>query len=380
MSKVYCTAPFNALTIREDGQVRTCCVGDTSLGNLNQQSIDDIVNGPVLKEIQQQMLSNKSDLLNCKQCIDDQKHSGVAPLQNHYNQFYTEYKNIALRFLDIRWNNACNLGCMYCSPVFSSVWQDRLEIKRSSVVKNYQDELLTWVLSKSHGLQEIMLVGGEPLLMKQNYQLLNHLSDQCRVSIITNLSYDLPNLPCITKLLSRPKENTLWNISMENTGAQLEYVRNGSSWAQLKDNLKYLNQHWPGLVSVNFVYSMFGAFDILETLQTLHHLGFKKFTLLPVFGQPTMDVFRMPAEIRMAAAAQLQLAQQWHLETLHPEDRDFYPLTGLNSILDQLTASTAQSDITKDEFLNKINWYDQYNTQKFKHLWPNVIDLVDKYL
>ena len=240
MNNVYCTAPFNALTIREDGQVRTCCVGDTSLGNLNQQSIDDIVNGPVLKEIQQQMLSNKSDLLNCKQCIDDQEHSGVAPLQNHYNQFYTEYKNIALRFLDIRWNNACNLGCMYCSPVFSSVWQDRLEIKRSSVVKNYQDELLTWVLSKSHGLQEIMLVGGEPLLMKQNYQLLNHLSDQCRVSIITNLSYDLPNLPCITKLLSRPRENTLWNISMENTGAQLEYVRNGSSWAQLKDNLKYL--------------------------------------------------------------------------------------------------------------------------------------------
>jgi len=125
---------------------------------------------------------------------------------------------------------------------------------------------------------------------------------------------------------------------------------------------------------------MFGAFDILETLQTLHHLGFKKITLIPISGHPTMDVFRMPKEIRLAAAAQLRLAQQWHFENIHSEDQDFYPLNGAGSFLDQLTTSTARSVITKHEFLNKISWYDQFNTQKFKHLWPNVIDLVDKYL
>ena len=41
MSSVYCTAPFNGLTIREDGHVRTCCNGSISLGNLNYESIED---------------------------------------------------------------------------------------------------------------------------------------------------------------------------------------------------------------------------------------------------------------------------------------------------------------------------------------------------
>jgi MoaA/NifB/PqqE/SkfB family radical SAM enzyme len=35
---VYCTAPFNGLTIREDGHVRTCCSGINSLGNLNKDT------------------------------------------------------------------------------------------------------------------------------------------------------------------------------------------------------------------------------------------------------------------------------------------------------------------------------------------------------
>jgi MoaA/NifB/PqqE/SkfB family radical SAM enzyme len=380
--KVFCTAPWAGFTVRENGQVLTCCVGKIPLGNLNQQSIDSIVKSPTLVEIQKKMLSGESNLENCKFCIDEQKKSGVAGLQQHYNRFYPTFDpdQVKLKCLDIRWHNTCNLGCVYCTPTFSSVWQDRLKIKRSTVVKDYQDELLEWILDRSSETEEITLVGGEPMLMKQNYSLINQLSDQCRISIITNLSYDLSRLPCITKMLSRPKENTIWNVSLDNIGKQFEYVRNGSSWQQVSDNLQYLNQHWNNLVNINLVYSMFSAFDIVKTVQVLHQLGFKKINFVSINENPSVDVFNMPEPIRQAAAEQLQLTKQWHFENIHPEDKDFYPLNGLDAMLDHLSGLNVQSTITKDTFFDKIKWYDQYNTQKFQDLWPNVIDLVEKYL
>jgi len=380
--KVFCTAPWTGLTIRENGFVKTCCVGEVNLGNLNYQSMDDILNSPSLKEIQKKMSNGEPDLQNCKHCISEQKQAGFAALQQHYNQYYPEFNpnQIELKNLDLRWNNVCNLGCMYCGPDFSSVWENRLEIKRGTAVKDYQDDLLAWILKHSTEIQELMLVGGEPMLMKQNYSLLNQLPDECRVSIITNLSYNITTLPCISNLLRRPKENTVWNVSLENTGFQFEYVRNGGSWEQVKNNLEYLNQNWPGFVNVNFVYSMFSAFDILETIKTLHELGIKKINFVTINQRPTIDVFNMPDPIRQEAARQLNLAQQWHMKNIHPEDRNLYPLEGADSIFNQLMKPNTTPSVTKENFLTKIQWYDQYNTQKFQDLWPNVIDLVARYL
>ena len=183
---IYCVAPWNGVTVREDGHVRTCCAGNTSLGNLNNSTIDQIINSDTLSNIRQDMLSGSPNLKNCASCVKSESQSGLASLRQHYNKFYSvgNDQEFKLKNIDIRWNNACNLGCMYCNKTFSSVWEDRLGMKRSTVIKNYQDDLLVWILDHAAELEEIMLVGGEPMLMKQNYALLNRLPDQCKVSII----------------------------------------------------------------------------------------------------------------------------------------------------------------------------------------------------
>jgi MoaA/NifB/PqqE/SkfB family radical SAM enzyme len=379
---VYCTAPWNGVTVREDGHVRTCCAGAISLGNLNDHTMDQILASPKLKKIKQDMLSNKPNLQNCTSCIKLEKQSGIATLRQHYNNFYSvnDHNEFKLKNLDIRWNNACNLGCMYCTPTFSSTWQDRLGSTRNITVKNYQDDLLNWISDHADQLEEIMLVGGEPMLMKQNYALLNRLPNQCKVSIITNLSYDLPNLPCIQTLLDRPKDHTIWNISLENTGTQFEYVRAGSKWSQVNQNLEYLVIHWPNQLSINFVYSMFSAFDIVQTVQELHRIGIKKINFFPIDNNLTVDVFKMPMSVRHAAADNLEAAMNWHFENLHPEDRKLYPLQGADNMLTLLRQSTDPACVTLNSFLDKLKWYDQYSKHKFEDLWPNVIDLVKKYL
>jgi MoaA/NifB/PqqE/SkfB family radical SAM enzyme len=379
---VYCVAPWNGVTVREDGHVRTCCAGTISLGNLNKTTIDQIINSDALNKIRQDMILDKPNLQNCERCVRSEVQSGLATLRQHYNKFYsvTDQGEFKLKNLDIRWNNVCNLACMYCNQTFSSTWENRLGLNRSVVIKEYQDDLLNWILDHATELEELMLVGGEPMLMKQNYVLLNQLPYQCKVSIITNLSYDLFNLPCLQKLLDRPRENTLWNVSLENTGSQFEYVRTGANWNQVRQNLEFLVNHWPDTVSINFVYSMFSAFSVVETVKELHSIGIKKLNLFPINSHPTMDVFNMPDSIRLQAADELDAAKKWHLDSLHSKDQDLYPLHGADTISNQLRQSTKASSITLENFMKKINWYDQYHHHQFATLWPNVVDLVGKYL
>ena len=383
MTNVYCTAPWNGLTVREDGTVKTCCNGGVSLGNLNDVSIYNIEKSEALAKIQQNLLNGKPDLVNCNTCVRQEQHTGVAALRQHYLKYYPDIieNSVSMQCLDIRWNNSCNLSCMYCSPQFSSVWEDRLRPTTSIKTKNYQDELLDFILEKIDQVKEIMLVGGEPMLMKQNYNLIAKLPNTTKLSILTNLSYDLKNLPCTKFLLARPQSNTIWNISCDNVEQQFEYVRNGATWQQIEENLEFLNSHWKDHVTFNMVYSMFNAFDLVDIVKKLHSLGIKKFHLQTYFGHLAMNVFAMPGELQQKAKQCLQDAMDFHYSNIHPEERDLYPMENADAILSKLNDGLgAASKITLEKFLDRVDWYDQWTSLRFRDVWPNVVDLVHQHL
>jgi len=378
---VYCTAPWNGLTVREHGGVRTCCVGKTPLANLNVDSVESIEDSPALKRIQAQMLNGNPDLENCANCVEREKNDGYATLRNHYNRFYPDFNpsQLLLRYLDLRWNNTCNLSCMYCGPHFSSTWNEKLPQNNLKPVKPYQDALLEWILDRASHIKEISLIGGEPMLMKQNYKLLKVLPLDCQVSIITNLSYDLKNLPCLPDLLKRPADKVLWNISGENIHQQFDYVRQGANWDQFEENIKFLGQHWPDSITSNIVYSIFNAFNLLDIIKVFRSLGIQKFNLLPVEGHNPINVSFMPLPIRLMAKQVLDQVIIYHRDSLHPEDRDLYPFQGANQISKHLEQGSGQT-IGLADFQKQIKWYDQWSSIPFSDLWPGVTKLTNQHL
>lgn len=380
MKKVFCTAPWNGLTIREDGNVRTCCVGGTAIGSLHRSSIFEIKNSKLLIKIRNDLEKNILPYENCSSCIDQESRS-TPSLREYYNKYYPSINsnNLNLQVVDLRWNNFCNLRCMYCDPQFSSTWDSMLNNTKPITIKTYQPELTNYIIDHAHEIKELLLVGGEPMLMKQNYDLIKRIPSTSKISIITNLSYDLENLPCIDSLLSRPKDNIIWNISLENTGAQFEYVRQLGSWDQIEKNLIFLNKHFTNTVSINFVYSMFSAFEINNTIKHLQKLGIKKINLMEILGNRTMDVLLMPNQIKNLAAAELANAVSEHKNSLHPEDIHFYSIDGADSFLNALKIKTT-NPITKNEFYEKIKWYNQWSSTKFESLWPHILELIELYL
>jgi hypothetical protein len=240
--------------------------------------------------------------------------------------------------------------------------------------------LLDFILARSSDVKEIMLVGGEPMLMKQNYQLFKKLPSTARISILTNLSYDLEKLPCVDNLLARPKENIVWNVSVENTNEQFEYVRNGSSWHQFEKNINFLRRHWDQQITVNMVYSMFSAFDLVQTIEKFHSLELKKFNLQSYFGDPHLDVFKMPIAIQELALSLLHEAENTHLDKIHKEDRLFFTIENIDFLKNSLGKTHNTNVLSKQGFLNKIEWYDQWGDYKFHNLWPHVIEMVKNNL
>lgn len=296
--------------------------------------------------------------MKCQSCIDQERTNGLATLRQHYLKFYPEFdqERLTLKFIDVRWNNSCNLGCLYCSPSFSSVWVDRLQQQNKvRPTKSYQDDLLHWILERIDHVREIMLVGGEPLLMKQNYYLLSQLPMDCKISIITNLSYNLKELPCWKDLIKRPADNVIWNVSLENIGKKFEYVRSGGIWSQVEKNIMLLKQYWPDTVSLNMVYNLFSAFDLLDTIEYFHSNNIKKFNLFPVNNNAQIELSNFPHDIRLQAANYLELTMQRHLDLIHVEDRALYPLQGSHSILKSLLEKQGKHTITLETFEKQID-------------------------
>ena len=377
---VYCTAPWQGVTIMEDGNVKTCCEGSTSLGNLNDSSIEKIMQSDSLYKIKEDLQQNIFNH-NCTQCANHESNGNYANTRQYYLKYHpiaSTYKN-NLSVVDIRWNNKCNISCQYCGPGASSTWEEKLKIVKSSTNKPYQDNLLEWVVNQSADLKEILLAGGEPMLMKQNYKLFKIAPDNCRFSIVTNCSYDLASLPCIPDLLKRPANNIIWTISAENTHDQFEYVRQGAKWDQLVKNIEFLVEHWPNTIGLNMVYSIFSATQLDQTYKTFSDLGVHKATLLYLAENRHLAIDCMPQAIRDVCKHTLDQLIDFH-HTRFGIDKDFYPINGINQIRSGLALPAGNDIITKKEFYQRIQWHDLWSEKKFRDLWPNVIDLAEKYL
>ena len=379
MTKILCSAPWVGLTINEDGHVRTCCAGSESLGNLNDCTITDIVQSPVLHSIQKELAAGTVPT-NCQSCIQIENKTGHS-LRHHYQTNYPTIPTTQeLRFLDIRWNNQCNLTCVYCDPQYSSSWASALGVAVDRAKKPYQNELLDWILDRVHQVEEIMLVGGEPMLMRQNHILFQTLPKSARISLVTNLSYDIANLPCIKDLLDRPSENIIWNVSLENTHEKFEYIRNGASWDQVFRNLSFLLEHWPNTVTLGMVYAIFSAFDLETTVDFFMDLGLHKFNLVSIKGQPEFDVFRYPAPVRQAASDILNKVRENHNRLLGI-DSDLHPINGLNSMLDMLQLSNITAPMTWKQLQKRIDSCDRFQTKyQFRNLWRNELATIESLI
>src|SRR6056300_5347 len=244
MTKNNCAAPWRGLHIQVDGGISTCCAGAFKLGNINTDTIDSALSNEKLKEVRATIKSGVLHKEYCRTCIMASKNKIKSEMDWHNSlngDFDLDSAGLDYQFpviFDARWNNTCNSACTYCSSMFSSKWASLLSEQDNKPVKDNLEKIKLFFSKNNDKLKTVAMVGGEPLLMKENAELLDLMPTNVTVDVISNFSVDVTRSKVFEKLLSRRK--VLWHISMENVGARYEYVRQESNWQRVLDNLKIL--------------------------------------------------------------------------------------------------------------------------------------------
>lgn len=207
-----------------------------------------------------------------KDAISDRVYkSKIYPIQDVQSAYHnaTHAQDIDLKTLEIAFDRTCQFACSYCNPAFSSTWVNDIKkngpyIKLESDGRNhfthehssaqlykfgesnpYIDAFFAWWESDLHRtLQELRITGGEPLMSGYTWKLIdwfktNQGKSSTRLAINSNLGFDTEKLQEFIDAV-RPLPHVELYTSMEATGAQAEYIRDGLDYDQWTQNMHTL--------------------------------------------------------------------------------------------------------------------------------------------
>lgn len=375
MSDFFCAAPWRGLHINPQGDVKTCCAGNPNmLGNLNQNTIEQILNSDLMTEIRASLAKGEPHKY-CTNCVKAERFGADSERQWHNNVNPNfDYTAAGDKYhypviVDVRWNTTCNLSCNYCGESCSSKWASIKGIPFKSGARPYYDQVCDFIEQHHAHIHEVALVGGEPLLLPENNRLLDVIPETAIVTLITNLSVDLENNKIFQKLAQRNRVG--WSMSFDNIGERLEYVRYGADWQQVQQNLKTIKGlmqtqgHWGG---IHAVYNIYNATRICEFRQFAHELGT---TVLwqNLFQPEHLDPFLHGPAVAELAIAEIEQFYESGIATL--QERQFFD-QALQNYRRVIDASPGIENLFKQHIHDIENRYHVAHAGKFVQLWPEL--------
>ena len=260
-----CPLPWHHVSCQPDGDLRVCCysLGQNKIADgltiFNAEA--DILNHHTYRSIRKEMIEGLVPDV-CRSCHESEKMGGESP-RLEYLSWSGEQIEIFLQDtdsqgsyngpvleLDLTLGNSCNLECRMCSPVFSNKLKKTfdsigLSYNKHTVEKveeRWNREKIDIPLLKDRSIKSLKFQGGEPLLYRHHLGLLRDLVETGRSSIIS-LSYNtnLTVLPPEAVKLWKEFKHVEINISLDGVEQTFEYIRYGSSWSKIEENLNKLS-------------------------------------------------------------------------------------------------------------------------------------------
>jgi len=274
----FCPMPWSGLMYNFDGTVKNCIRSDDKLGNIADTPVEEILLGA--KNVSKQTnIINNQPAVGCHTCYNLEHNKKGFDIISDRIFYIREFKrtpldtyqvdNFNLQTIDVRWTNLCNFSCVYCTPEFSSRWADELNVQ----VQTPSDEQLAnfreYIYQHAKNLKHVYLAGGEPLLMKENLELLKELNPDVNLRINTNLSkVDSGVFDAVCGF-----KNVHWTVSVETIEEEFEYIRFGGRWSDFLNNLNIIRQ-LDHKISFNMLWFLLNYDTVFGCVDYLKELGF----------------------------------------------------------------------------------------------------------
>lgn len=246
MPDVYCVLPFISMQLRQDGNAYPCCRMSYmhSYGSLAKNSLQEIWSGAEINQVRQDLL-NAKPVSFCTDCYNSEKAGGES-LRLRANKEFAGIEP-GLKYLDIRFSNNCNLKCRSCDAGSSSSWYEEAlkiypptDIKKHVVLDKNAKDLWPQLEAAAWQLKKIYFAGGEPLISKEHYQLLEMLIAKGHTEILLSYNTNLTHLKFgkwdVRELWQKFRQVQI-GASIDGIGEQAEFLRSNCEWNQVRKNL-----------------------------------------------------------------------------------------------------------------------------------------------
>jgi len=255
MSKL-CSAFWKHVNIRPGNRIYPCCRFKKPLDircNLN-----NILHSEEYKSLRDRNLKGEY-IDECEKCYYEES-IGHKSLRQEINESY-DTASIQLEYLEIGFDNLCNLMCDGCNSEFSTRWI----IKEKELLGKALHPFMS--ISKINNvpdtLKHILFLGGEPLITQKHLQLLQIVSDPSQVEITYNTNGSFIPDTNAESLFNSFKKVT-FILSIDGYGDLNSKVRKYSEWS---DILKFINWVYDKGFDLEFntvlhINNMFGIKDL----------------------------------------------------------------------------------------------------------------------
>jgi MoaA/NifB/PqqE/SkfB family radical SAM enzyme len=272
--KTFCIMPFIHTSTTTNGDFRLCC-RSTRVWDIQNIPLRDLWNHRKYKTVRNNLKEGVRDS-HCNACwkMEDKGITSLRQSQNYERtEDYAHLVDIYHRTEELPWDipivefklsNLCNLKCRMCWPKDSTPWlQDWDDVKH--IYEDHEQDYINGIINDNNlrkkpilnlfethdkfvrdlyeiidGIKEFEFAGGEPLMDPLHYNMLDRIKDPS--DVVLKYSTNLTDLEAkkgrnVLDLWKKFKAIRL-TISIDGFDELNAYIRHGSVWADIKNNIK----------------------------------------------------------------------------------------------------------------------------------------------
>jgi len=307
----------------------------------------------------------------CSYCWNIEKHDQLS--DRHYRSgepwaadSYDVIKNstgdedVVPSYVEVNFNHACNLKCSYCSPQFSSSWQQEVDrwggyptstthndpshfVGRNRPIPSradnpYVDAFWQWWPTLYPRLKHFRMTGGEPLMDKNTYKVFDYVialpNPDLHLNVTSNFSVEGPlfekYLGYVKQLCNTNIEHFMQYVSIDSgESQQAEYIRHGLNTGRLTGYVHRYLKEVPYRNSLTFIITMnnlsvSGIQSLLSYILNLREQHSSTYQRVwfdtPLLRQPAWQSLQI---LPPAYADKLEAVADWMEEYLETPERPF---------------------------------------------------------
>ena len=397
-SETFCMLPWVHMHAFPDGRAYPCCLSEYwhPVGDLRKNTMEEVWNQDAYKTMRVNMLNDKS-CKECTKCYENER-NGAFSMRNDANRNYGHLINevdkthedgtnpeFKIRYWDVRFSNLCNMKCRSCGPIFSSQWyNDHVKLynrvpdvlgrdmARIEYTTGNEDDMIAQMLPHVPYLEQVYFAGGEPLIMKEHYFMLDQLVEQNKRDVRIQYNTNFSELRYKDKHVFdywKNFTNVSVGASLDGMGPQAELIRKGTEWTQTESNRRRMIEEVP---HVDFYISAtVSSMNVLHVLK-FHRDWVEKGLIMPkdfnVNVCQSPDWYRIDIFPTWFKEQVIYPAYEEHIAWLEPQDDLQRAVTGFKSLLNMMKANDASDHWPR--FVEETTKLDTIRNENFWDLFP----------